>query len=159
MCLLLCLYKPLIKRSEKMGNVHGGSVPLRSIQESSVDELGDYSQGPYWNEKPDGEAVIRYAKKGLGSKELGLAITIIEMLANAATKCGTRMALAQEPPSKVGLNGNKVPPPIPREEWRTWTWAQYLKDVRRAARSMMALGFVQYDSCTIVGFVSCTYNM
>lgn len=135
-----------------MGNAH---APLASAVESNKDELSEYTGGPYWCEKPDGEAVIRYAKKGPASKELAPAMTVIELLSKAAKKRPNSFALLQEPPSEIALiGGNKAPPPVPREKWRTWTWANYYSDVRKAARAMMALGFVQHDACTIFGFNS-----
>ena len=135
-----------------MGNAH---APLISAVESRPEELSDYSQGPHWSEKPDAEAVIRYAKKGPASKEMAPAMTVPELLAKAAKKRPSAFALFQEPLAEIQLiDGKKWPPPVPREKWRSWTWAQYYSDVRKAARAMMALGFVQHDACTIFGFVS-----
>ena len=128
--------------------------PLQAAKEASKEELSVYAGGPFWCEKPDGESVIRYAQRGPASKDAAPAITVVELLTLAARKRPTNMALLQEPPSMIGLiGGKKAPPPIPREKWRTWTWHQYLVDVRKAARSMISLGFVQHDACTIFGFV------
>ena len=138
-----------------MGNAH---APLSAIVEANKDEVSDYSQAPYWNDKPDAEAIIRYSKKGPSSREMGPAMTVIELFNRAAQKRANSMALLQEPPALIALiDGKKAPPPVPREQWRTWTWSQYLKDVRKTARAMMALGFVQHDACTIFGFVRFIY--
>jgi len=135
-----------------MGNSH---APLSSANEAKPDELSQYTSGPHWCEKPDGEAVIRYAPKGPASKELAPAMTVPELLAAAAKKRPNTPALLQEPPSEIALiDGKKAPPPVPREKWRTWSWSEYHRDVRKVARAMMALGFVQHDACTIFGFVS-----
>ena len=135
-----------------MGNAH---APFASAIESTPDELSDYSQGPYWSEKPDGEAIIRYSKKGPASKELAPGMTAIELLSMAAKKRPNSPAMFQEPLADIALiDGKKAPPPVPREKWRSWTWKQYQEDVRKTARAMMALGFVQHDACTIFGFVS-----
>ena len=135
-----------------MGN---SFAPLQAAKEANKDELSIYSGGPFWSEKPDGEAIIRYAPKGPASKEMSPAITCIELLTAAARRRPTDFALMQEPPALTALiDGKKAPPPVPREQWRTWTWHQYLTDVRKAARAMMSVGFVQHDACTVFGFVS-----
>jgi len=134
----------------------GNSVtPLQAAREPSKEELSVYDKGPFYSEFPDGEAIIRFAAKGSASKELAPAITVVELLTAAAKKRPTSLALAQEPPKLVALiDGKKAPPPVPREHWRTWTWQQYLVDVRKAARAMISLGLVQHDACTIFGFNS-----
>jgi len=129
--------------------------PLQAAKEANKDELSVYSGGPFWSERPEGEAIIRYAAKGPASKDMAPAITVVELVTLAAKKGDAEMALLQEPPSMIALiDGKKAPPPIPREHWRTWTWKQYLTDVRKAARAMLSLGFLQHDACTIFGFNS-----
>jgi len=134
----------------------GNSVtPLQAAKEVAKDELSNYAGGAMWSEKPDAEAIIRFAQKGPASKELAPAITVIELLTMAAKKRPTKNALHQEPVEMIGLiDGKKAPPPIPRELWKIWTWQEYLNDVRKSARAMMSLGFVQHDACTIFGFNS-----
>lgn len=134
----------------------GNSVaPLQAAKEPSKDEVSVYSGGPFWSEKPDSEAIIRYAAKGPASKDHAAAITVVELLTVAARRRPHDEALLQEPPALVQLiEGKKVPPPLPRDMWRSWTWAQYLTDVRKAARAMLSLGFAQHDACTIFGFNS-----
>ena len=130
-------------------------TPLQAAKEASRDELSVYAGGPFWSERYDGEAIIRYAPRGPASKEQAPAVTVIELLTTAARKRPTKLALLQEPPSQIALiDGKKAPPPVPRELWRTWTWQDYLTDVRKAARAMMSVGFLQHDACTIFGFNS-----
>ena len=133
----------------------GNSVsPLQAAKEASKDQLSTYAGGPMWCEKFDGESPIRYAAKGPASKDLAPAITVVELLTMAARKRPTKAALMQEPPALIALiDGKKAPPPVPRELWRCWTWSEYLTDVRKLARGMMSVGFVQHDACTIFGFV------
>ena len=134
----------------------GNSVsPLQAAIEPRKEELSNYAQGPFWSERPDAEAIVRYAQEGPASRECAPAITVPELLMMAAKKGSTAAAMMQEPPHMTTLiEGKKAPPPVPRELWRTWTWQQFLNDVKKAARAMMSLGFVQHDSCTIFGFVS-----
>ena len=134
----------------------GNSVtPAQAAREPSKDELSNYAEGPFWSEKPDAEAIIRYAKSGPASRAECPAMTVPELIAMAARKKPTKLALAQEPPAMIALiDGKKAPPPVPRELWRTWNWEQYNTDARKAARAMMSVGFVQHDACTIFGFVS-----
>ena len=147
----------LIRRGHKLAtDIMGNSVtPLQAAKEASREELSVYAGGPFWSEKFDGEAIIRYAPRGPASKAMNPAITVVELLTMAARKRPVKPALQQEPPALTALiDGKKAPPPVPREQWRIWTWADYLKDVRRAARSMISLGFLQHDACTIFGFNS-----
>jgi hypothetical protein len=133
--------------------------PLQAAKEASRDELSVYAGGPFWSEKYDGEAIIRYAPRGPASKDQAPAITVVELMTMAARKKPNKMALLQEPPAMTTLiDGKKAPPPVPRDLWNTWTWQQYLVDVRKAARAMLSLGFVQHDACTIFGFVSSAHR-
>jgi hypothetical protein len=136
-----------------MGNTQ---IPLQTARESPKEELSSYSTpGPFWTEKPDVELITQYAKRGPASREMSPAITVVEMLSKAARKRPNSFALYQEPTSMIGLiDGKRAPPPVPREMWRKWTFLDYLTDVRKIARAMMSVGFLQHDSCTIFGFVS-----
>lgn len=158
-----CYYKsPPFNTQSTMGN---NIAPLQTAKESNKEEYCNYSQGPYWSERPEGESIIRYAAKGPASREIAPALTVNELMAMAAKKRPHKFALLQEPPELIALVNNKAPAPIPREKWRTWTWSEYYQDTRKAARALMALGFVQHDSCTIFGFnspewvISCMASM
>jgi len=48
------------------------STVAAAAPESTADELSVYdpaAEGPFWNSSASGEAVIRYAKSGIASKE------------------------------------------------------------------------------------------
>jgi hypothetical protein len=107
--------------------------------------------GPFWCDRTDGEAVIRYAAKGIASKDETPARTIAQVLQLAADKRGDKLALVAEPRSKTQLVEGRSPPPVPREEWKKWTWKDLRLDARRAAKAMLKLGLVQHDAVTIFG--------
>src|SRR5690242_8548597 len=101
----------------------GNSVsPLQAAKEASKDELSVYAGGPFWSEKYDGEAIIRYAPRGPASKDHAPAITVVDLLTTAARRRANDEALLQEPPNMIQLiDGKKAPPPIPKDMWRIWT--------------------------------------
>jgi hypothetical protein len=151
-CVYVKIYIFFERPKRKMGN---SVTPLAAAKEPNKDELSNYSEGPYWCEKPDAEAIVRYAKTGPASKEQAPAMTVPDLLTLAAKRRSSSGAMFQEPPSMTALiDGKKAPPPVPRDLWKSWTWQQYLNDVRKCARAMMSVGFVQHDACTIFGFVS-----
>jgi long-subunit acyl-CoA synthetase (AMP-forming) len=49
------------------------------------------------------------------------------------------------------MEGKKVPPPLPLDEWKSWTYAEYFADAKTAAKALISLGFNQFDSVTIWG--------
>lgn len=90
----------------------------------------------------DACAPIRFAKKGVASKEVCPAITMIEMMKMAVKKHKDSLVLIQEPLDliKVGAD-KKVPPPIPLEKCNTWTWQQYHDDVENFAKASIKMGW------------------
>jgi len=52
-----------------------------------------------------------------------------------------------------------VPPPLPRDEWQKWTYEDYLRDVRRAAKGFVALGLQPFESVNVWGFNAPEWHM
>src|SRR5437868_3178854 len=50
-----------------LNNMGNSVTPAQAATEPSKEELSNYAQGPYWSEKPDAEAIIRYSQKGPAS--------------------------------------------------------------------------------------------
>merc|ERR1719183_1390446 len=67
---------------------------------------------------------------------------------------GTKTALMVERPVPVIEDGSPPPPALPREEWTKWTYAEYMDDIRSAAKGFTKLGFQSFDSVNIWGFNS-----
>ena len=106
--------------------------------------LSEYSgEGPFFSEKMDACATIRYSKKGVASKEVCPAITLIEMMKTAVKKHRDSLILIQEPLDliKVGAD-KKVPPPVPLAKCNTWTWQQYHDDVENFAKASIKMGWL-----------------
>jgi long-chain-fatty-acid--CoA ligase ACSBG len=52
------------------------------------------------------------------------------------------------------LVDGKPPPALPIDEWKTWSWADYLGDVETVAKAFIVLGFAPFDSVSVWGFNS-----
>jgi len=52
------------------------------------------------------------------------------------------------------LVDGKAPPALPIEEWKKWTWADYLSDLETVAKAYVSLGFAPFDSVSVWGFNS-----
>ena len=114
--------------------------------------LVKYDKGPFAVTMADGEATIRLAAEGIGSKATE-PTTIPEVFRLAAERKGDKIAMRVESPVPP-LDGKKAPPPVPLDQWKSWTYSQYYAETRQAAKAMIALGFAAFDSCNIWGFNS-----
>lgn len=110
-------------------------------------------EGPWFTCDPSASLPIRTAKVGAASLEECKALTLIQLLQSAAELKGDKPALKVERPVPA-LEDNKAPPALPDEQWTTWTWNQYLADVKCAAKAAIKLGFMPHDSLNIWGFNS-----
>ena len=77
-------------------------------------------------------AEILISKKGTASRAPGI---VMKLFKKAADEKGDQPALESV-------------------EGKIWTWKQYHDDVLTCAKSMINLGFKQFDSCSIIGFNS-----
>lgn len=81
------------------------------------------------------ERFARYEGDGGATK----AITIPELMKQRVAAVGKSKTLAQKRGARDG-------------PWTFWTWDDYLFEVRRVAKSLMALGCVQHEAVNILGF-------
>ena len=114
--------------------------------------LAKYDKGPFAVTMADGEATIRLAEEGVGSKSTE-PTTIPEVFRLAAERKGDKIAMRVESPMPP-LDGKKAPPAVPLDQWKSWTYSQYYAETRQVAKAMIALGFAPFDSCNIWGFNS-----
>jgi hypothetical protein len=106
----------------------------------------------HWGVLKDYEHPIRYAREGVASptSELFSAIsckTLPEFFEKAVEQHGDKAAMRVERPcpevvpikdeSTGKIKGWRADPSLPVEQWKSWTYAEYLADVKRAARAMM----------------------
>lgn len=64
-------------------------------------------------------------------------ITVMQAIEATAAKHGSKPAL------KAKMGGT---------EWQTWTWSEYRRDIRKAAKALMALGVGRNQGVSIIGF-------
>jgi long-chain-fatty-acid--CoA ligase ACSBG len=81
----------------------------------------------------DQEAEIRMGKVGMSGRK---PETVCEMLERTTSKFPSTDALC------VKRDG----------EWKKWTYAEYLADVRRAAKSLIKVGLERFAGVCIMGF-------
>lgn len=135
-----------------MGAVCSGEAPKGQVPQNSESTYCIYNgSGPWYTCKPDASMTTRFSKSGAASLEDCPERTTIQLLTKAAEISGDKPALKVERPLPE-LVDNKSPPALPEAEWTTWTYAQYLDDVRCAAKAAIKLGFQPYDSMNIWGF-------
>jgi acyl-CoA synthetase (AMP-forming)/AMP-acid ligase II len=123
----------------------------------------------HWGILKDYEHPIRYADAGVASSTSELfshinCKTIPEFFEKAVEQHGDKPAMRVERPCPEvvpikdevtgKVKGWRADPSLPVDQWKTWTYAEYLADVKRAARAMMACGVEQFDSVNIFGFNS-----
>ncbi|ODN00703.1 Long-chain-fatty-acid--CoA ligase ACSBG2 [Orchesella cincta] len=84
------------------------------------------------------DGAVRISRLGSGEMADRTPMSVPSLLQRAAQRAPERMALA------VKRNG----------EWQKWTYKQYLRDVRTAAKGFIALGLEKYHSVGILGFNS-----
>lgn len=114
-----------------------------------VEYQGD---GPWFTCKPDGIMPARLAKSGAASEEDCPVRTSIAILTAAAERNGDKPAFKVERPCPP-LGADNVPPPaLPEAEWLTWTYAEFLGDVKSAAKGFIKLGMQQHDAVNVWGF-------
>jgi long-chain-fatty-acid--CoA ligase ACSBG len=95
----------------------------------------------------------KLAKKGAASAEACPPVTLVECLKLACEKNGDKVALATESPCPA-LVGGKAAPPLPLDQWKTWTYKQYYDEAQLVAKGLIALGHEHHDAVSIFGFNS-----
>jgi len=77
---------------------------------------------------------------------------MIEVLTQAAMRKGNKPHMKVERPCPPLDSNGTPPPPLPEDEWMTWTYNDTLAEVRAAAKGMIKLGFKRYDTVNIWGY-------
>lgn len=112
--------------------------------------LSRYDGGITTCTSADAKMPIRFARDGLASKEGVPAMTIPQVFQLAVETKGNKVALRVERPVPP-LEGKKVPPPLPLDQWKRWTYQQYYEETKQAAKALMSLGVEQFGSVNIWG--------
>merc|ERR1719498_1599166 len=98
-----------------------------------------------------------FAPTGVGSEKETPAVSVIDVLKMAAKRCGKEFALGQEyptPPFEKGKTFSK-----PWNQWRRWTWSEYLAEVESTARAFCHLGLEEHGTVSIFGFNAPEWNI
>jgi len=93
----------------------------------------------------------RAAKSGPASLAECPPRTLIEAVIQAAKSQKDQPWAKVERPVPQ-LVDNVPPAALPEEEWTTWTYGQLLDDTKAAAKALIKLGFMPFDSVNIWGF-------
>eukprot|EP00035_Acanthoeca_spectabilis_P020663 m.434004 g.434004 ORF g.434004 m.434004 type:complete len:774 (+) comp17653_c0_seq1:109-2430(+) len=122
---------------------------------ANPDDLPNYEgqSPPFYINDVTSERPIFYTKSGLASEEVSPATTVGALFKRAVDKRGDKFALRIE----AGLpepDGKDVPPALPLEQWKSWTWAEYYADATRVAKALIHLGMEPHDRVSIFGFNS-----
>merc|ERR1719199_2404502 len=96
----------------------------------------------------------RFAPAGLCSAEAIPASTLPRLMSKVKEMNGSKTALMVERPVPEIKDGSPPPPALPLDQWTKWTYAEYMDDIRSAAKGMVKLGFQSFDSVNIWGFNS-----
>eukprot|EP00429_Kryptoperidinium_foliaceum_P070425 CAMPEP_0176058558 /NCGR_PEP_ID=MMETSP0120_2-20121206/29177_1 /TAXON_ID=160619 /ORGANISM="Kryptoperidinium foliaceum, Strain CCMP 1326" /LENGTH=778 /DNA_ID=CAMNT_0017392087 /DNA_START=74 /DNA_END=2410 /DNA_ORIENTATION=- len=145
--------------SQAMEGLEQGVICKRAPRVIEPSAIVKYAgPGPWYTCSPHGEMPPRVAETGLASAAVSPPATLMSLLSKAADERGDADALLVERPVPPVKDG-KVPAPLPRDQWTTWTYAEYLKDVRRVAKGFVALGLQQYESVNVWGFNSPEWHM
>lgn len=131
-----------------------GPKPLKTAPQTKPNELSQYKPGKHWVSDPDGEKEVLYAEAGVASKKGCPAKTLMDVFDLAAKKAGDKVAMRTENLNTFPKKGEAAPPALPLAQWKSWTWSQYIKDIRLVAKGFMSLGMEQHDSVNIFGFNS-----
>jgi len=137
-----------------MGACASGADSATEAPQNDPTMLLEYSgSGPWYVCEPDAKVNIQFARAGLASAEVCPPKTIITVMQACATKHPDKEALKVERPCPDIVDG-KPPPALPEAEWLTWTYKEYVDEVRIAAKAFIKLGFAPHDSVNVWGFNS-----
>ena len=89
------------------------------------------------------------AKKGAGAE--APEKTLPQLIEQAVAAKPNVVTLRTEFPCPP-MEGGRAAPPIPLDQWKSWTLQQYYDEVRSAAKAFMALGLEPKDAVAIYGF-------
>jgi len=132
----------------------GSSQSMDHCAPSNTDEqYSTYSTGQNFVTESDAKVEINFAEKGVASVDKTPAMTFPEVFEMAVKRAGKRVVLRTEGMPNI-KKGDKVPPPLPANQWKSWTMKEYHRDCRRAGKGVIALGMEAHDAVNIFGFNS-----
>eukprot|EP00811_Abedinium_folium_P000998 NODE_10914_length_1321_cov_3.434673.p1 GENE.NODE_10914_length_1321_cov_3.434673~~NODE_10914_length_1321_cov_3.434673.p1 ORF type:complete len:432 (+),score=94.60 NODE_10914_length_1321_cov_3.434673:99-1298(+) len=95
----------------------------------------------------------RLAAKGHASKEFVSPRTLIDALRNSVARQGDTTIFRVERPCPA-LVDNVVPPPLPLDQWTSWTLKEAVEEIENVAKALIKFGFRRFDSLNVWGFNS-----
>ena len=113
----------------------------------------DYSVGKFKTTDKTEVLPVRYSRTGFGSREKCPATTLPQLLKDAVAHHANKSVVSVEtpcPPLEAGVADGT---------WKTWTFAQYFNELKRAGRGMLSLGLRRFDGVSIFGFNSPEWMM
>ena len=109
--------------------------------------------GPYWDASPNARSRLQVASTGLASARESPHQTLCAVFAEAVKKNGDKVALRSEDMPMI-RRGDSVPPLLPAQNWKQWTYQTYLEECRTIAKAMILYGLEPGDAVNIFGFNS-----
>lgn len=79
--------------------------------------------------------------------------TVPQLFEKACSRKGDTVCLRTERPCPPLVDG-KAGPAIPLDDWKAWTYKEYIAEVKATARAFLALGLGPKDAVAIYGFNS-----
>jgi len=125
-----------------------------TMTEDNVCQGYQPENGPFVVSHVEARREIRYAKTGLASKEESPCWTVPEFFKMACDKKKDKVALAIEWPMPAKNADGSVPPSLPLDQWKKWTWGEYYDECYTAAKGFLNLGCKKYEGVMIYGFNS-----
>lgn len=135
---------------QKRLNVVTGHL-LSPVPVAAKGEVANYPKGKHYGSLPDYENPIHLAEGGTLSATAAPPRTFPQLLAEAAKNFPKDIALASEKPVPLPTSPG-VAPALPWAAWKKWTWADYHRDARNAAKAFSLFGLKQFGSVSIFGF-------
>mmetsp|Transcript_80223 Transcript_80223/g.211469 ORF Transcript_80223/g.211469 Transcript_80223/m.211469 type:complete len:753 (-) Transcript_80223:93-2351(-) len=132
-------------------STNGGVLNAAPVPDG-IDHFVEYNgAGPWFNCEPNAEVAPRMAKRGPAGPDTKPQ-TFMDLMEKAVANHGDKPALLVERPLPLIGADKKVPPPLPREQWTTWTWKEFRDDSKRSAKAFISLGMQPHESINIWGF-------
>jgi len=133
----------------------GHPLTAKALVSQDPQTYSSYTEGKWILCEPDAEMVPRCAEKGPGSVADCPPTTIPQILKTiaAGSKASKEMLKVERPVPPLNADGS-VPPPLPRDQWTTWTYQQVYEDSRKVAKAFILLGVPAFGSVNVWGFNS-----
>lgn len=130
------------------------TLPSNQVLSYPNAHLKTYEKGRHWKMERDAEGDLKLPATGTFSTFEHYRIS--DLLETAASRDGNKPALSAEIPVPILDVDGKPPPPLPAEEWTTWTWNSFRDDAQKIGKAYMHHGVEQFDSVSVFG-PNCPY--